>query len=235
MTPERLRRIRSVLDQRQPDLTVITDEVHKGRNISAIVRTCDAVGVDTIHCVMPEFGYQTYSGAAASADKWVQQKHYSTVSEPICQLKNVGFQVIAANLCEQSVDFRQIDYTKPTALLLGAEVNGVSAYARGEVDHNIVVPMVGMVESFNVSVASAVILMEAHRQRTEAGLYDMPRLEQGLYDDRFMHWAHPKITAYCKQHNLEYPKLRDDGELENPPAWYANARRIIATREKSDR
>lgn len=83
MTPDRFKRISEVLDRRQPDLTIITDEVHKGRNLAAILRSCDAVGVGRIHCVMPEEGYQVFAGTSASADKWVETRHYSSVLEPM--------------------------------------------------------------------------------------------------------------------------------------------------------
>lgn len=82
MTPERFKRITAVLNRRQPDLTVVTDQVHKGRNLSAIIRTCDAVGVDSIHAVMPSEGYQVFNGTSASADKWVAVNHYSDIREP---------------------------------------------------------------------------------------------------------------------------------------------------------
>jgi len=229
MTPERYQKITAVLSARQPDLTVITDEVHKGRNLSAIIRTCDAVGIDHIHCVMPDHGYQTYSGTSASAEKWVEVKHWSDVAEVMTTLSGQGYQLLAANLTADAVDFRDIDYTRPTALLLGAEVKGVSNYARDAVDHNIVVPMVGMVESFNVSVACAIILMEAQRQRREAGMYAQRRLPEGLYRKRFFHWAHPLLAEYCDKHQLDYPVIRDsDGEVENLSAWYQSTRENLA-------
>ncbi|ACR14169.1 tRNA (guanosine(18)-2'-O)-methyltransferase TrmH [Teredinibacter turnerae] len=221
MTPERFQRITSVLNKRQPDLTVITDEVHKGRNLSAITRTCDAVGIDTIHCVMPEDGYQTYNGTSASAEKWVAVQHHSSISAPVNDLKREGFQLVAANLGDNTLDYRNVDYTKPTALVLGAEVKGVSPEAAAAVDYNVTVPMVGMVESFNVSVAAAIILMEAQHQRQQAGLYDQPRLTADVYRARFFHWAHPVLAKWCDDNGVEYPPVREDGEVKNLSAWYS--------------
>lgn len=221
MTPERYARITRVLDNRQPDLTVITDEVHKGRNIAAIIRSCDAVGVGRIHCVMPEHGYQIYNGTTASADKWVESRHYSEISEPILKLKQQGFQIVAANKTEGSVHYREIDYCKPTAILLGAEIKGVSNYARNAVDANIYLPMVGMVESYNVSVACSGILLEAERQRKEKGYYNACRLNSELRSRLFFRWAHPAVATYCDERKLDYPTVAEDGEIINPALWYA--------------
>jgi rRNA methylases len=228
MTPERFQRINDVLNKRQPDLTVVTDEVHKVRNISAIVRTCDAVGIDQIHCVTPKAGFQTYSGTSASADKWVGVNAHTRVAEPLALLKQQGFQVVAAHLDSKAVDYRLPDYTKPTALLLGAEIDGVSEIAQGFVDHTVVVPMMGMVESFNVSVAGAIILMEAQRQRQAAGLYDNRRIDDETFRLRFFRWAHPVITRFCDDFDFPYPAVREDGEIINLSAWYAQARKQAA-------
>jgi len=234
MTPERFERITSVLQRRQPDLTVVSDEVHKGRNLSAIIRTCDAVGIDTIHCVVPKDGFQTYGGTAASAEKWVEVEHHADICDVLTTLKAQGHQVVAASLGKQSVDFRCLDFTLPTALVMGAEIKGVSEAALDLVDHRITVPMVGMVESFNVSVACAIILMEAQRQREHAGLYSAVRLDADVYDHRFFNWAHPVLAKYCDDNGLSYPTLRDDGEVEGLSSWYKKTRHILNQKSNKD-
>lgn len=224
MTPERFQRINQVLDKRQPDLTVVTDEVHKARNLSAIIRTCDAVGIGQIHCVMPKNGYQSYSGTSASAEKWVETLHYSRVEEPVDALKMRGYQVLAANLGTNTRDYREVDYTVPTALVLGAEVDGVSSVAAAGADINVMVPMAGMVESFNVSVACAIILLEAKTQRERAGLYNSRRLTDERYHELFFQWAHPVLAKWCDENGIVYPPVRADGEVADLSQWYAAQR-----------
>ena len=224
MTPERYNRITEVLRKRQPDLTVITDEVHKQRNLAAIIRNCDAVGINEIHCVMPDTGYQIYSGTSASAQKWVDVQHYENAEQPVKMLKAQGYQIVAANLTEDAVDYRQVDYTSPTALILGAEVKGVGEISKRLSDCNVILPMYGMVDSYNVSVACALILAEAQRQRAEAGLYDERRLTQQVYNEKFFRWAHPKLAEYCDERGISYPAVRDDGEVENLSGWYKAVR-----------
>lgn len=224
MTPERFQRICQVLKQRQPDLTVVTDEVHKGRNLSAMLRSCDAVGVDQLHCVTPEKGFRPYRGTSLGTHKWVEVKLYDAVAEPVSALKEQGFQVVAAHLSDVAVDYRAIDYTRPTALLMGAEREGVSADASTLADQHVVIPMLGMVESLNVSVACAAILLEAQRQRMQAGMYDEQRLSDDVFARRFFQWAHPVLADYCDQRGLEYPPVREDGELADGSAWYREVR-----------
>jgi tRNA (guanosine-2'-O-)-methyltransferase len=131
---------------------------------------------------------------------------------------------VAAHLTSEAVDYREVDYTLPTALILGAERAGVSAEGQLAADVAITVPMVGMVESFNVSVAAGIILAEAQRQRQLAGLYDEVRIAPQEYQRLFFEWGHPAVRDFCHRENLAYPPLNDEGEIDNPSAWYASVR-----------
>lgn len=224
MTPERLQRIRAVLARRQPDLTVIADEVHKGRNIAAILRTCDAVGIDTLYSVVPDAGYRPYRGTALGAQKWVAVRICDNLMEPVAELKARGYQVVVTALSAEAIDYRGVDYTRPTALVLGSERSGASEGAIKQADYSVTIPMVGMVESYNVSVAGAIILAEAQRQRAEAGMYGHCRLDQETYARRFFQWAHPQVAAYCDRVGVAYPPLGEDGEIAQPAEWYQSVR-----------
>ncbi|MGH1438863.1 MAG: tRNA (guanosine(18)-2'-O)-methyltransferase TrmH [Cellvibrionaceae bacterium] len=228
MTPECYSRITQVLNQRQPDLTVITDEVHKGRNISAIMRTCDAVGIDTMHVVRPKAGYRHYNGTALGSHKWVDTELHDSVSDAITGLQEQSFQVVVAHLSDSAFDYQDIDYTKATALLVGTENHGPSEDALALADAQITIPMVGMVGSYNVSVASAIILSEAYRQRKLAGLYDLVRLPKEVYQNRLFRWCHPVVADYCQKSNLAYPPLDEEGEIVDAPDWYRQARLTMA-------
>lgn len=227
MTPERYQRIVDVLTKRQPDLTVITDEVHKGRNIAAIVRTCDAVGIDTIHAVRPKAGFQPYRGTALGSHKWVEVELHDDVTMPIAQLQQQGFKVVAAHLSPSALDYRDIDYTQPTALLLGTEKHGVSGDALAAANQFITIPMQGMVGSFNVSVACAIIMSEARQQRERAGLYQQQRLPQAVYQARLFCWCYPDLAEYCQRHNLAYPEMAENGDLVNGSEWYQRVKQQL--------
>ena len=214
MLPRRYKKLKQVLARRQPDLTVLTEDVHKPHNLSAIMRTCDAVGVFSIHAVN-SYGEEmpTYSQVAQGSEKWVNLYTYPNIKTAIKQLHQEGFKIYAAHLSEEAVDYRQIDYTQPTAILLGAEKWGVSQEATELVNGHIIIPMLGMVESLNVSVAAAVILFEAQRQRLEAGFYDRVRLDRATYRRTIFEWGYPKIAALHRQKGEPYPYLGEEGEI----------------------
>ncbi|NIR60861.1 MAG: tRNA (guanosine(18)-2'-O)-methyltransferase TrmH [Gammaproteobacteria bacterium] len=216
MTPERYRRIRAVLDRRQPDLTVLLDNVHKPHNLSAVLRTCDAVGVFEIHAVSTFEALEAHNDTSAGAGKWVELRVHRDLGHAAAGLKGRGFQIVAAHASSRAVDFRAIDYTRPTAVLLGAEKFGVSEAGASTADAHIAVPMVGMVESLNVSVAAAIILYEAQRQRAAAGLYGRPRLDAATYAAALFRWGYPRLAAYCDARALAYPRLGAKGELLDP-------------------
>lgn len=188
MTEARRKRIEEVLRRRQPDLTVLLENVHKPHNLSAILRSCDAVGVLEAHAVNPTGGVPTFNETSGGSHKWVYLRVHPGIREAYAHLRARGFRVYATALREDALDYRQVDYTKPTAILLGAEKWGVSEEALALADGAIRIPMLGMVQSLNVSVAAAVILFEAQRQRLQAGLYEAPRLEPGLYQKVLEDW-----------------------------------------------
>ena len=223
MTPERYARIRRVLSLRQPTLTVLMDEVNKPHNLSAILRTCDAVGVMGAHAVPPRnAGVQrgsvpTFGATSGSADKWVEVTAHSDAVSAVSMLQAQGFQVLATHLSDASVDYRVPDYTRPTCVLLGAEKWGVSSEAAQAADANIVIPMMGMVQSLNVSVAAAVILFEAQRQRLEAGMYATPQLTGEALERLTFEWAYPELAGLYRERGEAYPALGEEGEVLSQP------------------
>ncbi|MCG8317374.1 MAG: tRNA (guanosine(18)-2'-O)-methyltransferase TrmH [Pseudomonadales bacterium] len=231
MTPERYAKLTEALNNRQPDLTLVTDEVHKDRNLSAIIRNCEAVGIHEIHSVVPAGHYRPFRGTARGAWRWVKLNVHKTISEPLAQLKSNNYQLVAAHLCDTAVDFRDIDYTRPTAIIMGNEKQGLSREAADYIDHAITIPMRGMVESFNVSVASGIILAEAQRQRELAELYGSNRLTPSEYEKTFFEWAHPQLAKFCYDKRLPYPPLDEEGEVIDGPDWYKQVRAQLAARQ----
>lgn len=189
MTEARRRRIEEVLRRRQPDLTVLLENVHKPHNLSAILRSCDAVGGPRGPCGEPHRGACPPSTRpAGGSHKWVYLRVHPDIQTAIGHLRERGFRIYATALREDALDFREVDYTQPTAILLGAEKWGVSQEALALSHGAIKIPMLGMVQSLNVSVAAAVILFEAQRQRLKAGLYEHPRLDPELYQRVLEDW-----------------------------------------------
>ncbi|MGB0514089.1 MAG: tRNA (guanosine(18)-2'-O)-methyltransferase TrmH [Wenzhouxiangellaceae bacterium] len=171
MTPERRQRIIDTARSRQRDLVVFMERVHKPHNFAAILRTCDAVGVLDAHAVPGSHGLPALNNTAQGAQRWVQVTRHVDTATGLGALRRQGLRCIAAHFSDQAVDFRDVDYTRPTALVLGTEKFGISDEAARLCDAHVVIPMHGMTRSLNVSVASALILYEAERQRRAAGMY----------------------------------------------------------------
>jgi len=219
MTPDRLERVVSTLNRRQPDLTVITDEVYKSHNQAAIARTCDAFAIQDIHVVWPAGQFRLSNATAAGSESWVTVNSHADITTAITDLKQQGFRVCAAHLTDRATDFREYDFTQPTALLMGTEKEGVSDLAAELCDEHLIIPMYGMVQSFNVSVAAAIILNEATRQREAAGLFDQRRISDERFEQLLFEWCQPSATRLCQKYNLPYPALREDGEIADPQAF----------------
>jgi tRNA (guanosine-2'-O-)-methyltransferase len=181
-TERRQARIAAVLARRQPDLTVVLENIHDPHNVSAILRSCDAVGVLRVHAVYTvetpppgAFARQT----SASAAKWIDVERHESVEGCFARLHHDGFTILGAALGEAARSLFAWDFRPPIAIVLGNEMRGLSAEAQAGCDGLIEIPMAGMVQSLNVSVAAAVCLYEAFRQREAAGAYRAPKLGAG--------------------------------------------------------
>lgn len=219
MTPERLARIKDTLNRRQPDLTVMTDEVHKAHNLSAIIRTCDAFAVPKVHAIWPYDDFRTFRGKAKGSQNWVDVETYRSTEDAISQLQGQGFKVCVANFSERAIDFRSYDFTQPTAIMMGNELTGVTDVAATMADEHLTIPMLGMVQSFNVSVAAALLLSEAERQRSLKGMFDERRISDEDYERLIFEWSYPLYTRICKELGWEYPETDEFGELVDPQGF----------------
>lgn len=220
MTPERLERINNMLNKRQPDLTVLMEGVHKAHNLAAVVRTCDAIGCSEVHATWKTERMRTSGGVALGSQNWVKVNHYSNTKDAIDVLKQQNMQVLVTNLSDTAVDFREIDYTKPTAIILGQEKFGATDIAKEMADQDILIPMVGMVQSLNVSVANAVVLYEAQRQREAAGMYNKPTIAEQERQRVLFEGGHPIFAKACQVKGLPYPKIDEEGQIIAPDEWW---------------
>jgi tRNA (guanosine-2'-O-)-methyltransferase len=231
VTKERFEKISAMLEKRQPDLSVLAENVHKPHNLSAILRSCDAVGIGVVHAVHPTGGVPTFNETSASADKWVELKVHASLSEARAALGNA--QLLAAHFSDGAQDYRDVDYTVPTCILMGNEKHGVSEEASARADAHIVIPMLGMVQSLNVSVAAAVILFEAQRQRREAGFYEVPRLSEAERQRLAFGYLHPRRAAQLNALGRPFPALDEDGDIM-PSAGMTRSQDIIQETEVRD-
>ena len=188
-TGNRKQRILEVLARRQKDLTVVLNNIHDPHNVSAVLRSCDAFGVGEAHLLytdtpFPQLGHKS----SGSAKKWVEMKRHKSAREMVQSMRARGLQVLSTGFGGNAKPVTDWDLTLPTAVILGNEHDGVNEELQTLVTDHVYIPMQGMVQSLNVSVAAAVILYEAFRQRKESGMYDSPSMTPEEIQERFDAW-----------------------------------------------
>jgi tRNA (guanosine-2'-O-)-methyltransferase len=186
----RLARLEAVIRHRQPDLTVVLENIHDPHNVSAILRSCDAAGVMEVQLVytnetFPKLGKKS----SASAKKWVEHRDFKNIRDCYAKLRKEGYTVYATHLGKRTAPLHELDLTKKVALAFGNEHRGVSEEAAELADGNFMIPMYGMMQSLNVSVACAVTLYEAVRQRMAAGKYDTSVFDNREVNRLIKKWA----------------------------------------------
>jgi tRNA (guanosine-2'-O-)-methyltransferase len=217
MTPERFAKLKSALDRRQPDLTVFMDAVNKSHNVSAIIRTADAVGVHRLHAIATGGALRRHHMIAGGARHYVGLTLHPSTAAALAALRAEGWRLVAAHAGPNARDYREVDYTAKTALMVGAELVGLSEAALAAADSHVSIPMHGLGTSLNVSVAVGALLLEAERQRSAAGLYGASRLAPGEYERTLFEWCYPEVAQRCRELGRQYPKLRDDGLMASNP------------------
>ena len=191
MTPEREERLRTVIQNRQPDLTVVLENVFDPHNISAVMRTCDAVGIQDIYVLNTKISRHKKWGAksSSSAAKWLTIHEYSDASVCFAELRKKFPVILTTHLSSKAVSLFEIDFTNPVALVFGNEHDGVGEEIRSLADGNFVIPQVGMIRSLNISVACAVSLYEAFRQKQAASHYKKMKLPEADQQDLWKNWS----------------------------------------------
>lgn len=180
MTPERENRLLSVLNKRQNDLTVVLENVFDPHNISAVMRTCDAVGIQEIYVLNTKIPRHKKWGpkSSSSAAKWLTIYQFTNAEECFKAIRSKYDKVMATHLGTDSVGLFEMDFTQKIALLFGNEHSGVSEEILPLTDGNFIIPQSGIIKSLNISVACAVTLYEAFRQKTNAGHYNQRKLNE---------------------------------------------------------
>jgi tRNA (guanosine-2'-O-)-methyltransferase len=188
-TERRVAGVRRVLDHRQPDLRVVLEGVAIAHNASAVMRTCDAAGVLHLDLISPNPALLAFNEAISTrADRWLEITTHGSTAACLAPLKKAGLGIVATRLSGRARPYTELDYTRPLALVFGSESLGISDEALAFADEVIQIPMVGMVRSLNLSVAVAVVLYEAFKQRAAKGFYDGRRLSEADFDRLFKKW-----------------------------------------------
>lgn len=189
MTPERESRLTNVLLKRQFDVTVVLENVWDPHNVAAVLRSCDAVGIQEVYIISPREKKESKIGrrASGSASKWLTIHHFREVEECFEILRQRYKKIYSTKLGKDALSLYRMDLTESIALVFGNEKEGVSASAAALSDGNFIIPQVGMIQSLNISVACAVTVYECYRQRSLKGFYDSPGRKDNT-DELLIKW-----------------------------------------------
>lgn len=190
ITEKRLARFKEVVSHRQMNLTVVLENIHDPHNIAAVIRTCDAIGIREIYGIVTDDmidikNYRIGKRASAGARKWIDFKIFTSLEDAIVQIKTKYKTILGTHLSESAESLYDLNLADSVALMFGNEHDGLSADALKHLDGNFIIPQFGMVQSLNISVACAVSLYEACRQRIAQGSYSDSSLtteKQALLD-----------------------------------------------------
>ena len=191
MTNERRQKIEAVLSKRQNDLTVVLENVFDPHNISAVMRSCDAVGIQEIYVLTTKVPRHEKWGtrSSSSADKWLTVHQYDDTKTCFEAVRKRYDMVLTTHLATDSVSLYDTDLTKSIALVFGNEHAGISDEVRALGDGNFIIPQMGMIQSLNISVACAVSVYEAYRQKMVKGHYNQRKLAAEEYFSLSKQWG----------------------------------------------
>jgi tRNA (guanosine-2'-O-)-methyltransferase len=191
MTPERKDKLVSVLSKRQTDITVVLENVFDPHNISAVMRTCDATGIQEIYVLTNKIPRHKKWGtkSSSSAAKWLTVHQFDDPQECFTAIRNRYSTILTTHLSSDARSLYQLDLTQPTALVFGNEHSGVSDEIRALADGNFIIPQVGIIRSLNISVACAITLYEAYRQKNIAGHYNRDDMDHVMKQKLIDEWS----------------------------------------------
>ncbi len=194
LTPERKGRMESAIAHRQTDLAVVLENIGDVHNIAAVMRTCDAVGVQDIYVLntikeIPNIQEKAF-WSSRSANRWITVHQYESVQDCIKSLRKKHQKIYCTHLSSDAKNLYELDFTNESiALVFGNEQRGVSEEMLQHCDGNFIIPQVGMIKSLNISVACAVTLYEAYRQKNKAGHYQQQKMTESDADILWGKWS----------------------------------------------
>ena len=190
MTPERKNRLTTVLSKRQHDLTIVLENVFDPHNISAVMRTCDAVGIQDVFVVNTKIPRHEKWGkrSSSSAEKWLTIHQFEDLNVCFHELRKRFDKIFTTHLSSDAISLHDLYLTQSVALVFGNEHAGVSDECRELADGNFIIPQVGIIQSLNISVACAVSVYEAFRQKNKEGHYSTPHLPESYKDQLMQSW-----------------------------------------------
>jgi tRNA (guanosine-2'-O-)-methyltransferase len=194
----RWERINEVLDQRTQHLTVVLEDIYQPHNASAVLRSCDGFGIQDVHVIENNNEFDASSQITIGADQWLtidryRKPNYDNVSACFNKLRNDGYQIVATTPHENDSDLHDLDISKPTALVFGTELDGVTDQVMDQADAFVKIPMSGFSESFNISVSAAICLYDTTTRLRKSDIEW--KLSPKKREELLLEWVKKSIKA----------------------------------------
>ena len=164
VTPNKVEVINQVLDERTRYLTVVLEDIYHSQNASAVMRTCDCFGIQDLYITQNLHDYTVNPNVVRGASKWITQYLYDreglSAEKCFSDLRAKKYRIVGTTPSPEAASILELNITEPTAIVFGTEKEGLSEYAKANVDELVRIPMYGFTESFNISVSAALIMQE---------------------------------------------------------------------------
>jgi tRNA (guanosine-2'-O-)-methyltransferase len=183
--------ITQVLSQRTRHVTVVLEDIFQSQNSSAVVRTCECMGLQDIHIIENTTQYLVNTRVLKGANKWMNLIRYrdrsaNNTAQCFYQLREKGYKIYTADPAEEGISIHDISTEEPCAIVFGNELNGASDYALLNCDQRVKIPMFGFTESLNISVSVAICLNSLiTKLRKQEGNFGLSAEERELLT---LHW-----------------------------------------------
>lgn len=202
LTENRQNKFKQTIANRQTDVTVVLENVHDPHNIGAVMRSCDAIGINEIYVLnttnLTKKQVLRFGKSASGAIRWVTLHYYDDIDACLTEVKKKYKRIYATHLGEQSKDLYELNLTEPIAFMFGNEHEGITKASLEHCDGNFIIPQFGMVQSLNISVACAVTLFETLRQRKDASMYNQ-EFDEGkeFHSGKYNEWYQKQLNKWA--------------------------------------
>ncbi len=198
ITDERKEKIQKVLSQRSAHFAPVLEGLYDRGNVSAVMRSAEAFGFHRFHIIETSKDFKESQRVTQGADKWLDVVKWTNTKDCILNLKQQGYKVYATHMSEKAMNFDELDLNQKTAVIFGNERDGVSEEALSMADGNVLLPMAGFTQSFNISVAAALSFQRAFLKSPPKVSEEERKLLEAAYYLRTIDWPKEAFLKHIK-------------------------------------
>jgi tRNA (guanosine-2'-O-)-methyltransferase len=193
LTHERLERLRTVLENRVTNVTVVLENLHKDYNMSAVLRTCEFFGIQEVHVIPQQGEGKVFRSVTQGCHRWLTIHRHNDINSCFHFLRQRDFIILAGALGKNSRPLDKVDWSGKVALVFSNELNGAGKEVLDQVDGSFLIPMEGFSQSLNVSVAAGIVIHHALGIKRETG--DLERIPSEQAEAILEKWIRKSVRS----------------------------------------